>query len=97
MQGDLWRISVRPTDGIQIIKKLDPKASYLDWSGGLVWLRVEEGFNVREKMQKMSGHAMCLSGSFNQFHPISTIEKTMSTSIRKKFDPKMLFNQQVLN
>ena len=97
IKGDLWRVSVRPTDGVKIIQMLNPKVGFLDWCGGLVWLRVDEGFDVREKMQKVAGHAMCLLGKFEQFHPISTAEKTLSNSIRKKFDPKMLLNQELLN
>ena len=97
IKGDLWRVSVRPTDGSKIIEMLDPKIGFLDWCGGLVWLRVDEGLNVREKMQKVEGHAMCLLGGFEQFHPSSTLEKTLSKSIRNKFDPKMLFNQEILN
>ena len=76
---------------------LNPKVGFLDWCGGLVWLRVGEGFDVREKMQKVAGHAMCLLGKFEQFHPISAAEKTLSNSIRKKFDPKMLLNRELLN
>ena len=97
IRGDLWRVSVRPTDGSKIIEMLDPKIGFLDWCGGLVWLRVDRGFDVREKMQKVAGHAMCLLGDFEQFHPTSTLEKSLSNSIRNKFDPKMLFNQEILN
>ena len=97
IKGDLWRVSVKPTDGSKIIEMLDPKIGFLDWCGGLVWLRVDEGLNVREKMQKLEGHAMCLLGRFEQFHPTSTLEKKLSNSIRKKFDPKMLFNQEIMN
>ena len=97
IKGDLWRVSVRPTDGSKIIEMLDPKIGFLDWCGGLVWLRVDGGFDVREKMQEVAGHAMCLLGDFEQFHPTSTLEKSISNSIRNKFDPKMLFNQEILN
>ena len=83
--------------GVKIIQMLNPKVGFLDWCGGLVWLRVDEGFDVREKMQKVAGHAMCLLGKFEQFHPVSTAEKTLSNSIRKKFDPKMLLNRELLN
>ena len=95
--GDLWRISVKPTDGAEIIEILDPKVGFLDWCGGLVWIRVDEGCDVRREIQKIAGHAMCLLGNFDQFHPSSTIEANLSHSIRKKFDPKMLFNQEILN
>jgi glycolate oxidase FAD binding subunit len=95
--GDLWRISVKPTDGVEIIEILDPKVGFLDWCGGLVWIRVDEGCDVRREIQKIAGHAMCLLGNFDQFHPSSTIEANLSHSIRKKFDPKMLFNQEILN
>ena len=97
IRGDLWRVSVRPTDGSKIIEMLDPKIGFLDWCGGLVWLRVDRGFDVREKMQKVAGHAMCLLGDFEQFHPTSALEKSISNSIRNKFDPKMLFNREILN
>ena len=96
-KGDLWRVSVKPTDGSKIIKMLDPKIGFLDWCGGLVWIGVDQGFDVRAKIQKVAGHAMCLLGDFEQFHPSSTLEKTLSKSIRNKFDPKMLFNQEILN
>ena len=95
--GDLWRISVKPTDGIKIIEILDPKVGFLDWCGGLVWIRIDEGCDVRGKIQKLAGHAMCLLGDFDQFHPSSVIEKKLSASIRNKFDPKMLLNQEILN
>jgi glycolate oxidase FAD binding subunit len=95
--GDLWRISVKPTDGVEIIEILDPKVGFLEWCGGLVWIRVDEGCDVRREIQKIAGHAMCLLGNFDQFHPSSTIEANLSHSIRKKFDPKMLFNQEILN
>ena len=97
IKGDLWRVSVRPTDGSKIVEMLDPKIGFLDWCGGLVWLRVDRGFDVRQKMQEVAGHAMCLLGDFEQFHPTSTLEKSISNSIRNKFDPKMLFNQEILN
>ena len=76
---------------------LDPKIGFLDWCGGLVWLRVDEGLNVREKIQQVAGHAMCLLGGFEQFHPSSPLEKTLSNSIRNRFDPKMLLNQEIMN
>ena len=96
-KGDLWRVSVKPTDGSKIVKILDPKIGFLDWCGGLVWIGVDQGFDVRAKIQKVAGHAMCLLGDFEQFHPSSTVEKTLSKSIRNKFDPKMLFNQEIFN
>ena len=97
IKGDLWRVSVKPTDGSKIIEILDPKIGFLDWCGGLVWIGVDQGFDVRAKIQKVAGHAMCLLGDFEQFHPSSKLEKTISKSIRNKFDPKMLFNQEILN
>ena len=96
-KGDLWRVSVKPTDGSKIIEILNPKIGFLDWCGGLVWIGVDQGLDVRAKIQKVAGHAMCLLGDFQQFHPSSALEKTLSKSIRNKFDPKMLFNQEILN
>ena len=53
---------------------LDPKIGFLDWCGGLVWIGVDQGFDVRAKIQKVAGHAMCLLGDFEQFHPSSAQE-----------------------
>ena len=71
--------------------------AFLIGAVGLSGIVVDQGFDVREKMQKVAGHAMCLLGDFEQFHPSSTLEKALSKSIRNKFDPKMLFNQEILN
>ena len=38
--GDVWRLSVRPSDAPDLVARAGGEA-LLDWGGGLVWLRVE--------------------------------------------------------
>ena len=91
--GDLWKISVRPTDGPQVVKKLDLTAGIMDWSGGLIWAKLAAGKTVRDILGDIPGHAVNLSAKagekFSNTNPALThIQK----AIREKFDPKGVFN-----
>ena len=36
-QGDVWRISVKPSDAAALAAKLGATAVQYDWGGGLIW------------------------------------------------------------
>jgi ferredoxin len=57
-EGDVWRISVKPSDGPAVIKSLPSGAAVqMDWGGGLVWARVPSGTDVRKGLRGIEGHA----------------------------------------
>lgn len=95
--GDLWRISVRPSDAPQIATQL-PKGSrmLLDWGGGLIWVAVPSGTDVRALIT--SGHATLIRGdaSVPTFHPEPAPLAKISEDLRATFDPKGILNSGVM-
>jgi glycolate oxidase FAD binding subunit len=95
--GDLWRISVKPSDASQVLEQVKPKNAMLDWGGGLIWLEVPTGFDVRSKMG-VAGHATLMRASdasfakLGRFHPEPAPLAKLSAGLRARFDPKALLN-----
>jgi len=61
-EGDVWRISVKPTDGPIIATRLraaneSTKVSY-DWGGGLLWVACPKKTDIRSTLGKFDGHAI---------------------------------------
>lgn len=103
MQGretDVWRFSVKPSDGPKLVAALhatQPEVDVLyDWGGGLVWLGVPAGASIRPK--GLSGHATLVRASeatraqVPVFQPEPEPLAKISTGLREKFDPRGLFN-----
>ena len=98
--GDVWRISVKPTDGpivVAAIKQEHPEAQVLyDWGGGLIWVKVAEGVNVRGAVG--NGHATLVRASeaararVPVFQPESAPLAGLSAGLRAKFDPRGILN-----
>lgn len=91
-EGDIWRISVKPTDGPRVIAALDGD-TFMDWGGGLAWARVPEGTDVRKKLGHVRGHATQVRGHTTPaFEPQAPVLKSISQGIKAKFDPKNILN-----
>jgi glycolate oxidase FAD binding subunit len=93
-QGDVWRISVKPSDGPAVIKSLPSGAAVqMDWGGGLVWARVPEGTDVRKGLKGIEGHATLVradeatKGKLGVFQPEQPALAAISNGLRAKFDP----------
>ncbi len=91
--GDLWRISVKPSDAPEVLKFLPSDMRYsLDWGGGLIWAVVSEGADLRGGLGKFSGHATCLRGAARTFHPEPAALAAIAQGLRAQFDPRRIFN-----
>jgi len=90
--GDVWRVSVKPSDAPGILGRAGAEASLLDWGGGLVWLLTEPGADVRARLGAFSGHATLVRGSGEVFHPEPAAVARITAGLRAKFDPRGLFN-----
>ena len=91
--GDLWRISVRPSDAPDLVARIAPLAFQLDWAGGLVWCVTDPGRDVRAAMAGTPGHATCLRGeAAPSFHPEPAPLAAISAGLRARFDPKGILN-----
>lgn len=96
--GDVWRISVKPTDAPGLVAKLDARDVLYDWGGGLVWALVPGGTDLRAKLVDFAGHATLIRASKDTrarlpvFHPEAAPIAALSAGLRKQFDPKGILN-----
>jgi glycolate oxidase FAD binding subunit len=101
----VWKISTAPSMGYQILSALRMQTGvdgYLDWQGGLLWLRMEaapEAELVRDLVRQAGGHATLMRASEEDraaipaFQPEAPAVAALSVRIREKFDPAGLFNR----
>ena len=91
--GDIWRISVKPSDAPEVVKHL-PSGSKLslDWGGGLIWVVSPEGADLRGGLGNVTGHTTCLRGTAQTFQPEPAALAAISQGLREKFDPRGILN-----
>ena len=93
--GDIWRLSVRPTDAPGIMAGLSGVEALYDWGGGLVWLLAPEGSAqaIRAGVNARGGHATRLRGAgADAFHPLPAPVAALQAGLRKRFDPRSILN-----
>lgn len=100
----LWRISVAPVAGHQLMSAMRLQAgadAFYDWQGGLIWLQMEaapESDFLRRAIGHLGGgHATLVRASAEarqgvpMFEPQPPALAALSERIRKTFDPLGLF------
>ena len=96
--GDVWRLSVKPSDAPGLVARVAPLDALYDWGGGLVWLRVAEGTDLRAALDAFSGHATLIRASdetkarLGVFHPEPAPLQNIANGLRGKFDPRGILN-----
>jgi len=96
-EGDVWRISVKPSDAVALAEQLQAEEVQFDWGGGLVWVLVPAGTDLRARMT-VPGHAtLTRAGAetraqLGQFHPEPAPLAAISAGLRAKFDPRGILN-----
>ncbi len=101
----VWRVSVAPTIGHQLVAALRLRTgvdAYYDWQGGLVWLQMEQDVEdelLRAFISKLGGgHAMlvrasdAVRASVEVFEPQPAALAALSTRIRAQLDPAGILN-----
>ncbi len=97
-EGEIWRISVKPADGAAVINRISPLAALLDWGGGLVWVRVSAGTDLRAALGDIQGHATLVRATDEQrarvgtFHPEAAAIGRIAAGLRDQFDPSGILN-----
>lgn len=96
--GDVWRLSVKPSDAPALVARSGADAVLYDWGGGLVWLRVAPGVDVRAQLGAFDGHATRVrgEGAVSAFQPEPAAVAAISAGLRTKFDPKGVFNRGLM-
>jgi glycolate oxidase FAD binding subunit len=103
LDGQIWRVSVAPSDGFALISALKESALpvlgyFYDWAGGLVWLCLEEAEDahasaLRAAIDRSGGHATLIRASaktraaVDVFHPQPPALKALSQRVKESFDP----------
>jgi len=97
--GDVWRLSVRPSDAPGLVSRLGNGFHVmLDWGGGLIWVLAPEGTDLRARLGPLSGHATLIRASDTTraalpvFHPEPTPVAQLSAGLRARFDPRGILN-----
>lgn len=96
-RGDIWRISVRPSHGIEAARRLGAVGLLFDWGGGLVWALMPEGTDARARLDGLPGHATLVRAApettarIGARPPESPAVEALIQGLRTRFDPRGLF------
>lgn len=97
--GDVWRVSVKPSDAPGLVKRMgNDSHTALDWGGGLIWALVPEGTDLRSRLGEFGGHATLIRASdatrlaLPVFHPEPATLAQLSAGLRARFDPRGILN-----
>jgi glycolate oxidase FAD binding subunit len=99
--GDVWRVSVKPSDGPGIAARAGGDVLF-DWGGGLIWALVPEGTDLRAKLGDFAGHATLIRASeetrarLSVFQPEPAPVAALSEGLRRQFDPKGILNPGIM-
>jgi glycolate oxidase FAD binding subunit len=92
VQGDIWRLSVRPSQAPGILQRLGGEAM-LDWGGGLIWAVLPEGRDARALARPYEGHATLIRASAatrarlpRQEPPAAGLAR-ITAGLQRSFDP----------
>ena len=101
-EGDVWRLSVKPSDAPDLVARLEVDAFMLDWGGGLIWARVPQGTDLRARAGQFEGHATLVRASaatkarLGMFQMMSPTLAAINAGLRAQFDPRGIFNQGLM-
>jgi len=103
----LWRISVAPQAGAELVERLADVAGrlhYYDWGGGLVWLAVPAADGAEHELVRAAvaaaggGHATlvrapeALRATVPVFQPQAPATAALNARVKDSFDPKRILN-----
>lgn len=98
VDGDVWRISVKPSDATGIAQRIGADRTLYDWGGGLIWALVPKGTDLRARLGAFEGHATLVRAdaetveALGRFQPENAGIQALTQGIRQRFDPRGLFN-----
>jgi len=97
--GDVWRLSVTPSDAPGIVAQLPGVEALYDWGGGLIWLLLSENTpltadDMTRAMANKPGHATLIRGdaSNGAFPRLSPAIAMLHAGLKQKFDPRNILN-----
>ena len=99
----VWRISVAPSAGPEVVAAVGQGAAFYDWGGGLVWLALSaEGdagaARLRDVLRPLGGHATLIRAPREVraaepvFQPQDPAMAALSARVKDGFDPRRVLN-----
>lgn len=101
--GDVWRVSCKPSEGPALAAKAHAEARLFDWAGGLIWLRMPEGTDLRARLGTFDGHATLVRATdetklrLGLFHPEAAGVARLAQGLRARFDPRGILNAGLMD
>jgi glycolate oxidase FAD binding subunit len=96
--GDVWRLSLKPSEAPEVAARAEPEGALYDWGGGRLWLLMPEGTDLRARLGPFSGHATLIRASeptrraIASFPPQPAPVAALEAGIRRQFDPRGILN-----
>ena len=96
--GDVWRLSVRPSDAPGIVARAGAEGALYDWGGGLVWLLCAPGTDLRARIGPFDGHATLMRAGTGSrariavFPPQAPGVAALTAALKARFDPRAILN-----
>ncbi|WP_370162069.1 FAD-binding protein [Limimaricola soesokkakensis] len=93
-QGDVWRVSVRPSQAADLVARAGATRAFYDWGGGLIWLLTAEGDDLRARLGRYDGHATLVRATPETHAKLHTLQpeplavQALTRGLRETFDPR---------
>ena len=95
--GDVWRVSCKPSDAPALAAKSGAAAVLYDWAGGLIWMNTAAGYDLRTVLGPYDGHATLVRGTGQpRFEPEAAGVARLTAGLRARFDPRGLLNKGLM-
>ena len=98
LEGDVWRVSCKPSDAAQLAERSAARNRYFDWAGGLIWIRTDPGHDLRAALGTFDGHATLVRADADtrarlpRFTPTAPGVERITAGLRARFDPRGILN-----
>jgi glycolate oxidase FAD binding subunit len=102
-EGDIWRVSCKPSEAAALVARSEAEECVLDWGGGLVWVRTVAGIDLRARLGAFDGHATLVCASretharLGTFHPQAPGVARLAAGLRTRFDPRGILNRGLMD
>ncbi len=99
---DIWRVSCKPSEAPALMERSGAVGWYFDWGGGLIWVRMPQGQDLRAALGAFDGHATLVRGAAKTrasrpvFHPEAPGVARISAGLRARFDPRGILNRGLM-
>jgi len=94
--GDVWRLALKPSAAPAVLARAGAEDAVVDCAGGVVWLLMAPGTDLRARLGPIEGHARRLRGDPSDGIAMAPPEApalgALTAGLRARFDPRGLFN-----